>query len=214
MLSSAISVSVSPSRPRLAASLVMRMVNALLSFIGATKSATAWSRSSAGADEERAPDVEVADLRVVGGDREVAGDHQLEPSGDGVALDHGDGRLAEVERAVEGPRGDLRDLDRVVRRPEELRVEHVEVRTRAEGVAAPADQHDAHVVVVLGALEGCAELGEQRPVDAVLDLRPVQPDRGDAVVDLVLDDVLRRLLPVELRPCAHLVSSIPLSLAN
>ena len=50
MLSSAISVSVSPSRPRLAASFVMRIVNALLSIIGAMKSAIAWSSWSDGAE--------------------------------------------------------------------------------------------------------------------------------------------------------------------
>ena len=51
------------------------------------------------------------------------------------------------------------------------------------------------VVVVLGALERRAELGQQPPVDAVLDLGPVQPDRGDAVGDLVLHELLGRGAP-------------------
>ena len=134
MLSSAISVSVSPSRPRLAASLVIRIVNALLSISGAMKSAIAWSSSvgrrgdvrqapllallageqlageqqllrlaqadvarqavdRAGAAEQRAADVEVADAGVVLDDGEVAGDEQLEAAGDGEAFDDGDGRL-------------------------------------------------------------------------------------------------------------------------
>jgi len=53
--SSAIRVSVSPSRPRLAASLVIRIVNALLSFIGAMNSATASSSLSAGAETFASP---------------------------------------------------------------------------------------------------------------------------------------------------------------
>src|SRR5205807_9830382 len=78
-----------------------------------------------GAAEQGAADVEVADLRVVGDDREVARDHQLEAARDRVALDDRDRRLLQVERLVERTRGDLSDLDRVVRRAEELRVEHV-----------------------------------------------------------------------------------------
>ena len=51
-------------------------------------------------------------------DGEVARDHQLEAAGDGVALDHGDGRLGEVEGAIEGARRHLGDADGVVRRAE------------------------------------------------------------------------------------------------
>ena len=112
----------------------MRIVNALLSIIGAMKSAIAWSSSlggggdvgqapllallagqqlareqqllglaqadvarqaidRAGAAEQRAADVEVADAGVVLDDGEVARDDQLEAAGDGEALDDGDRRL-------------------------------------------------------------------------------------------------------------------------
>ena len=211
MLSSAIRVSVSPSRPRLAASLVIRIVNALLSSIGvdevgdrllellgrsghvgqipllallageqlareqqllrlAQADVAREAVDRAGAAEQRAADVEVADLGVVGGDEEVAGDHQLEAAGDRVALDDGDRRLPEVEGAGERAGRDLRDLHRLVRRAQELGVEHVEVGAGAEGVAAAADDDDARVLVLLGAVEHLAEAHQQLPVDAVLDL--------------------------------------------
>ena len=143
MVSKAISDSVSPSRPRFTAILVMRMVIALLSFSGSMKSAIASSSSSGGAEtlarphssprgreqlareqqflglaqadvarqaidragaaEERAADVEVADPGVVGGDAEIARDHQLEAARDRITLNGRDRRLPQVERTVVGP---------------------------------------------------------------------------------------------------------------
>ena len=69
-------------------------------------------------------------------------------------------------------------------------VEHVEVGAGAEGVPAAADQDHPHVVVLLRAVERLTERHEERPVDAVLLVGAVQPDRGDAPFDLVLQDVL------------------------
>ena len=145
-----------------------------------------------GAAEQRAADVEVADAGLVRRDAEVAGDHELEAAGDRVALDDGDRRLAEIERAIERARGDLRDLHRVVRRPQELAVEHVEVGAGAERVPAPADQDHADLRVLVGALERRAQAREQVPVDAVLHLGAIEPDRGDPAVELVLDDLAAR----------------------
>ena len=115
---------------------------------------------------------------------------QLEAAGDGVALDHGDRRLADVEGASERAGRDLGDLDGVVRGAQELAVEHVEVGAGAEGVAAPRISDDPNLLVVLGAVERLPQRHEQLPVDAVLLLGAVEPDRGDTAVDLVLEDVV------------------------
>src|SRR3546814_12338952 len=66
----------------------------------------------AGAAEQGAADVEVADLGVVGGDAEVAGDEKLEPAGNRITLDAGDGRLLHVVDLVIGARRVDRELKR------------------------------------------------------------------------------------------------------
>ena len=57
-------------------------------------------------------------------------------------------------------------------------------------MAPSANHDDARVVILVGALEGGTERGELFPVEAVLDMGSVQPDRGDAIADLVLDGAL------------------------
>jgi hypothetical protein len=141
------------------------------------------------ATEQRAPDVVVPDPGLIGDDREVAGDHQLEPAGHRVSLHDRDGRLGQAERAAPDPGRHLRDLHGVVGRAEELGVQHLQVGACAERMPAAADQHHPHVRVPLGPLQRLAELLQQRPVDAVLHLRAVQPDRRDPVSHFVLHEI-------------------------
>jgi hypothetical protein len=82
----------------------------------------------------------------------------------------------------------VRDLDR--RAPlQEVVLELVEVVPRAEGVASPPQHHHADIRVGVGAADGIAELLHQLGAHAVALLGPVQPDVGDIIVHLVLDDV-------------------------
>src|SRR3546814_1197271 len=94
-----------------------------------------------GTAEQGSADVEVSYLGVVGGDAEVAGDENLEPAGNRITLDAGDGRLLHFVDLVIGARRVDRELKRgagfVQHRTHKLH----EVRAGAEGVAATAE-HD------------------------------------------------------------------------
>ena len=91
----------------------------------------------------------VADLGVVGDDREVGPHHHLEAARDGVAVDDGDGRLRDqpvvAEREKAGLADDLPALGLVA---EGVGVELLEVPAGAEGAAAATDDDRPDLVVV------------------------------------------------------------------
>ena len=94
---------------------------------------------------------------MVGGDHEVAAQHDAEATGDGGAVHRGDDRL----------RVDALDEDRrpgaVVGGDAIARGEGLEVHPRAEGLVAGAGEHDhAHRVVVLRARERLADAAVRR----------------------------------------------------
>src|SRR5262249_12626003 len=120
----------------------------------------------AGPTEQRAPDVEVADLRVLGGDPEVRVDEDLEPARGRVTLDHRDRRRRATEDRVADPRRAKRDLVRL-RGADELALELVEVEPRAERPLAATDDDHADVVVLLRALPRLVELGQELLADGV-----------------------------------------------
>ena len=130
--------------------------------------------------------MEVADQRVLRGDREVAVDHDLEAARRRVPFEHADRRLARVEDAVEDPGRPLRDLERV-RVPDEVALQLVEVEAGAEGALAAAEDHHPDLVVGLGPLDGLVELLQELLADRVALVRPVEPDSRDVPVDFVLD---------------------------
>ena len=63
----------------------------------------------------------------------------------------------------------------------------VEVEARAERVVAAAEDHRADLSVLLGAVDGDLELGQQLLAHAVALVRSVQPDVGDHAPLLVLN---------------------------
>ena len=58
---------------------------------------------AAAAGEQAVVGVSVADLRPLGGEREVAAEHQLEPAGEGEAVDRGDRRQRQLLQSAESP---------------------------------------------------------------------------------------------------------------
>src|ERR1700730_14265979 len=157
----------------------------------------------------------VGELRVVGGDDEVAHAREHE-AGRGTSTLHGrDRRLAEVadpDAAVEvhdllvselAFRGVAHRGPRVVAREDLL-----EVVTGREVLAFGGEHHHPHVVVVVGEVERRIELVEQARVLRVRGLGPVQRDRADRSLDVVpdrLEVVSHALLTGQ--PTSHLTCS-------
>ncbi len=69
--------------------------------------------------------------------------------------------------------------------------EAAQIGTGAEDfVARPSEDNRAHLLVVAGSLHRVDQLGQHLPGEHVALLRVVQRHRGDAVGDLVLDDLV------------------------
>jgi hypothetical protein len=133
--------------------------------------------------------VEVADLGVVGGDGEVAGDHQLEPAGGDVALEHRDRRSVHGVEPVAHLGGEDGHLHRGGG-PDVVREQLVEVEPGAERAATPAEDQHPQVGVAVDLADDLVEAVQQLHGDGVLLVRPVQPHAGDVAV-LLEHDVVR-----------------------
>ena len=120
-----------------------------------------------------------------GGDAQVAPEGELEPAGDGRALDGGDHRLAEAQAGRSH-----RPRSVVVDRPAVAGRQRLEVGAGAEGAAGAGEHGDGDSVVGVERGEGVEQLGGGRGVDGVAPRRPV--DRDDADRSTVLD---RRFMP-------------------
>ena len=57
---------------------------------------------AAGAGRDGQSDLGQAETRALGADADVAGERQLQPAAEGVALDRGDGRHGQIGQALEG----------------------------------------------------------------------------------------------------------------
>src|SRR5690606_3297677 len=134
---------------------------------------------------EAVPDLDLAELRVLGGDGHVAHPRDLAALADGVAAHRGDHRLRH------GP--DAHDVVHHARHLDALRSRRrLEVAAGAERAPGADDDHRAHLVVLGGALDGAREVERERPVDGVQHERAVEDDAGDGAVDLVTHVVLGR----------------------
>ncbi len=120
-----------------------------------------------------------AEARRVGGDAKVAVQRQLAAPREGVALHHGDGR---VPRGLEAAQHD-RDQALGIGGRRLLLLHLLEVHPRAEGLALAAHDDHAHGGVVVEAIELGPETGEDRGVEGVATIRPVQPDRRHPTVN-------------------------------
>ena len=131
----------------------------------------------------------VGELRIVGGDDQVARPAQQQPAGDAPTLDGGDRRLGHVAPAqgvLEVAPGLVLDDDvegdLVGHRPSAPEV------MAGREVFSVGAQHDHRDVVVLGgARPGSVEFVEQLGVLRVGGLRPIQRDGRDAIGDLIVD---------------------------
>jgi hypothetical protein len=149
-----------------------------------------------GADHERRdhgrhdaePHLAGRELRRLPGDRDVAGGDQAEPAADGRALDHHHDGL----RAV---------VDRAQHQLERARVGAVLPLVVAGGALHPVQvgpgrealagtrQHDRpHRLVLAQILEGLRQSGDQRLVERVVELRPVERHPRDRAVAAHEDD--------------------------
>ena len=130
--------------------------------------------------------MEVTDLGVVRGDREVAVDHDLEATRGRVTLQDRDRRRRGAEDAVADAGRSLRDLPRP-RLADEVALELVEIEARAERAPAAAEHHDANVGVGIRPADCFVELLQKLLADGVHLVWTVEPDAGDVTVDLVLN---------------------------
>ena len=78
-----------------------------------------------------------------------------------------------------------------------------EVGAGAEAAAGAGDDDGAHIVVLVGRVEGVDQLLLHRAVEGVELVGPVQRDGEDLIVDLVLDGLIRHggFLPLFLFDC-------------
>jgi hypothetical protein len=120
-----------------------------------------------------------AEARRLGGDPQVAVESQLAASREGVALYHGDGGVA---RGLDAAQDD-RDQALGIGGRRLLLLHFLEVHPRAEGLALAAHDDHAHGAVVVEAIEEGPEAGEDRGVEGVAAIRPVQPDRRHPTIN-------------------------------
>jgi hypothetical protein len=145
---------------------------------------------AAAARDDGQVDLGEPELRVFGGDADVAGQGQLEAAAEGVAADRRDDRLgAPIHLAAEvhaPPR--LAELGGH-RRLQEL----PDVGARREGlVAAARDHHRAHGVVGAQSREDLEQLAAHGLVHGVVHVGAVQGDGGHPVGLLVADGLVVR----------------------
>ncbi len=115
------------------------------------------------------PGVGVGEPGLLGGDQDVAVQRQLEPAGDGRAVDGADHRLGH-RRPL---RRDVGQLGGVA--------QFLEVEARAEHRVGAGEDDDVDGVVGLGIAQRGEELGAQRRRQRVAGLRPVQRQGADPV---------------------------------
>ncbi len=140
----------------------------------------------------------VGELRIVGGDDEIAHARQHQAGGGARALHGGDRGLAEVadpHAAVEVH--DLLVAELALGRVAQLRPlvalreELLEVVTGGEVLALAGQHHDPDLVVRVGAVEGGVELVDELAVLCVGGVGAVECDRAHRPVDLVADRLER-----------------------
>ena len=138
-------------------------------------------------------DDRVGELRVVGGDDQVARPAQQQAAGDADPLDGGDRRLRDVpppQRVLEEPLGlDLVDPgDGPARRGAVVVSDGADVVPGGEVLAVGLQDDDTDVGVVSGHPPCLVEVVEQLEGLGVRRLGAVERDRGDAVGNRVVDE--------------------------
>ena len=138
----------------------------------------------------------IGELRVVGGDDQVAHAGQHEPGGDAGALHLRDGRLGQVVNVEALLEVELALVaESALRRGAQpapgvgclLADDGLEVVPSREGGAGGREDDHPHVGIGGGVVHGVVELEDERAVLGVADLRPVERDRRDVIADGVAD---------------------------
>ncbi|SQD95769.1 hypothetical protein FMEAI12_3310019 [Parafrankia sp. Ea1.12] len=136
----------------------------------------------------------VGELGVVGGDDEIAGPAEHEPTGDALALDGGDRRLRNVApglRIVQVVPG-LPVVAAVGRpgRTRDVALGAGHVVAGREVLPGRSQDDDPDLGIGVGGLPGFVELAQDLGVLRVGGLRPVKGDDGDVLVNNLVVDVL------------------------
>ena len=136
------------------------------------------SRSSAPrGGEDRALGLGDAHFGALGSDDQIAGERDLEATGEREALDRGDQRL------TRGALGDAREAAVAV--PGGLALdERAEIHARAEEAAGAGEHAHRQAVVGVELLERVADAFGERRVDGVSHLGPVERDQEDVAAPL------------------------------
>ncbi len=132
------------------------------------------------------------ELRVVGGDADVAHHRDLEARAEAVAVDRHQHRLRQVREHVEAlvhPAEALVVVARLLgrRAAGDAVLGHAEVHARAEGAPLGAHDHHAHVVAEAQRVGVRRDLPRGLPAPGVELLGPVQHERGDRAVHGEID---------------------------
>ena len=130
-------------------------------------------------------DLRKPEARSVGRDAKVLRDREHEPSAEREAVDGGDRHLRQRREAAHDRRVTPGERFGVVG-GDALHL--LDVVAGTEGAAAPGDHEHADVVHSRDPLERLLERGRQAAIERVERLRAVEPQPGDAVLRLKLDD--------------------------
>ena len=151
--------------------------------------------------DQSALDLGQPELRVLGGDEHVAGQRDLEPAGDGIALQCRDDRLDRrlLDDARETPAGDRGPL---------AGEERLEVHAGAERAAGAGDDPGDQRAVVVEAVHRLADRHGGLGVDRVPGLGPVDGDDQDALDDVGEDRVAHGRGPMRTAPSSRIVSPL------
>ena len=146
---------------------------------------------AAGAGDGAELDLRLTESRVVGGDHDVAHHRKLAAAAQSIARDRRDHRLAECGDAV--PRGDEVAAVGI----DEVQSAHLrDVGTGREGLLVAGDNDGADLVFRLEAVEHGVELADQRAVQRVQRLGPVQRNQADPAAPVDGDVFIgHRVLP-------------------
>jgi len=125
------------------------------------------------------PAIEDAQRRTTRGHPEVAPQRKLQPTGDGVALDRRDHRLAQHH-----PRRAHRTLARFAQPVARAGGERLQVKARAEVAARPCEDRDRETVIGVEAPEALSQRRRRLGVDRVPDLRALDGDGDNRPIDL------------------------------
>ncbi len=134
---------------------------------------------AAGAGDDAELDLRLAELRRVGGEDEVAHHRQFAAAAQREAGDRRDHRLARA-RDVLPARDEVAEEDV----GEGLVLHLLDVGAGGEGLLRAGEHHGADRRIGLEALERLVEVVDQRAVQRVERLRPVETDEADAAVSL------------------------------